>query len=165
MVVHGLRRGSAREEDQSCDGKILSEGTWKPGKSRRNGPPTEKNGKVSARPAIPNRETAAKGEKHGLRRHAIFYSNNSLSVSTTSNISKPHTDAWKCHAYVIDHSFHSFPRTEGFDWFANSFVTMANQIRVDSLSMIPLRSTLKLNIMKIFIFTWLHKSKLQYVIL
>ena len=26
-------------------------------------PPTEKNGKVSARPATPNRETAAKGEK------------------------------------------------------------------------------------------------------
>ena len=56
-------RGSALEEDQSCDGKILSEGTWKPGKSRRNGPMTEKNGKVSARPATPNRETAAKGEK------------------------------------------------------------------------------------------------------
>ena len=56
-------RGSALEDDQSCDGKILSEGTWKPGKSRRNGPPTEKNGKVSARPATPNRETAAKGEK------------------------------------------------------------------------------------------------------
>ena len=35
----------------------------KPGKSRRNGTLTEKNGKVSARPATPNRETAAKGEK------------------------------------------------------------------------------------------------------
>ena len=58
-------RGSALEEDQSCDGKILSEGTWKPGKSRRNGPLTEKNGKVSARHATPNRETAAKGEKEG----------------------------------------------------------------------------------------------------
>ena len=32
-------------------------------KSRRNGPLTEKNGMVSARPATPNRETAANGEK------------------------------------------------------------------------------------------------------
>ena len=29
----------------------------------QDGPPIEKNGKVSARPATPNRETAAKGEK------------------------------------------------------------------------------------------------------
>ena len=34
------------EEDQSCDGKILSERTWKTGKSRRHGPLAEKDGKV-----------------------------------------------------------------------------------------------------------------------
>ena len=34
-----------------------------PGKSSRNGPLPEKDGKVSARPATPHRETAAKGEK------------------------------------------------------------------------------------------------------
>ena len=33
------------------------------GTSRRNEPLTEEDGKVSARPATPNRETAAKGEK------------------------------------------------------------------------------------------------------
>ena len=56
-------RGSALEEDQSCGGPILSEVTSKPGKSRRNGPLTEKDGKVSAGPATPSREMAAKGRE------------------------------------------------------------------------------------------------------
>ena len=54
--------GSALEEDRSWSGKILSGGTWKPGTSGRNGPLTEKDGNVSARPATPHRETAKKGD-------------------------------------------------------------------------------------------------------
>ena len=52
------------------------------------GPPTEKNGKVSARPATPNRETAAKGEKSvGLRRPRFPTTMLSLSWINLPNIS------------------------------------------------------------------------------
>ena len=78
-------RGSALGEDRSCDGTIQSEGTWKRGKSRRNGPLTEKDGDVSARPATPSRETAAKGEKN-FRRHvhssATRYTHVIISIRT-----------------------------------------------------------------------------------
>ena len=43
----------------------MSGETLKPGTSRRNGPLTEKNRKVSAGPATPHSETATKGEKGG----------------------------------------------------------------------------------------------------
>ena len=50
--------------------------------SRRNGPQTEKDGKVSARPATPNRETAAKGEK-GEKVNTII-------INTTAKMSTFH---------------------------------------------------------------------------
>ena len=58
----------------SCRDLSIFLGRWPipPWFSRRNGPPTEKNGKVSARPATPNRETAAKGEK-GEKFISIFF--------------------------------------------------------------------------------------------
>ena len=55
--------GSALEEDLGCDGTTMSEETWKPGRSWRNGPPTGRDGKVSARPATLHMETAVKCEK------------------------------------------------------------------------------------------------------
>ena len=45
------------------DGRTLSEGTGKRGTSGRNGPLTGTDGKVSARPATPHRETAVKVRK------------------------------------------------------------------------------------------------------
>ena len=45
--------------------KDTAEGTRKPGTSGRNGPLTGTDGSVSARPATPHKETAAKGEKRG----------------------------------------------------------------------------------------------------
>ena len=50
-------RESALEEDPGWDGNILSESEeiWKPGRSGRNGPPTGRHGKVSARPATLHR--------------------------------------------------------------------------------------------------------------
>ena len=54
--------GSALEEDRTCGGNILSGGTWKPGTSGRNGPLTETDWKVSARPVTTHRETAVKGK-------------------------------------------------------------------------------------------------------
>ncbi len=48
-------------------------GRPKPGTSRRNGPLTEKDGKVSTRPATPNRETAAKGEKVRTKMLFVIY--------------------------------------------------------------------------------------------
>ena len=61
-------RGSALEDDQSWGWRIRSGGTWKRGASGRNGPLTVRNGKFSARPATPHRETAAKGEQERWER-------------------------------------------------------------------------------------------------
>ena len=51
------------------------------GKSRRNGPLTERDGNVSARPATPSRETAAKGEK-GEKYHVFILRNQFVRTST-----------------------------------------------------------------------------------
>ena len=56
--------GGTPDEDQSYDGKMLSEATQNPGISGRNGPLTGRDGKVSARHATLHRETVAKGEKN-----------------------------------------------------------------------------------------------------
>ena len=52
-----------RKRPRGRRGRILSGGTWKPGTSGRNGSLTGNDGDVSARPATPHREMAAKGEK------------------------------------------------------------------------------------------------------
>ena len=52
--------GSALEEDRSFCQKTVSERTWQHGASMRNGPLTENDGNVSARPATPHRKTHGK---------------------------------------------------------------------------------------------------------
>ena len=65
------KRPRGRPRLRWCDTVRRDVKAWK---AKRNGPLTEKDGKVSERPATPSRETAAKGEKVVIK-NVIYHAN------------------------------------------------------------------------------------------